>query len=168
MQTRSSLPAAALVLFLGACQPAAPATLSDADRGAIEAQEQNFARLALSHGLDSLVNGYYSDDAILLAPNAPAATGHAAILAVLNAYPPFTTFQIKTAEINGSGNNAWVRGNYNMVMAPPNAAPIPDSGKYLEIWQKQTDGTWKATRDMFNSDVPLPAPPPPSPAPKKP
>ncbi|HEV8198234.1 MAG TPA: nuclear transport factor 2 family protein [Gemmatimonadales bacterium] len=165
MQTRPVVLCALLVLVATACQPAPPAALSDADRAAIEAQEQNFARLALSHSLDSLVNAYYTDDAIFMAPNAPAATGRAAILAVLNGFPPFTTFEIKTVEINGGGGDAWVRGTYNMVMAPPGGAPMPDNGKYLEIWKKQGDGTWKVTRDMFNSDVPLPMP---APAPNKP
>jgi ketosteroid isomerase-like protein len=168
MQTRRSMLPAVLLLVLAACPPAAPAALSDADRAAIEAQEQNFARLALSHSLDSLVAAYYTDDAIIMAPNAPAATGHAGILAVLNGFPPFTTFEIKTVEINGAGGDAWVRGTYNMVMAPPGAAPIPDNGKYLEIWKKQADGTWKVTRDMFSSDVPLPMPAPAPPAQKKP
>ena len=167
MQIRRPRLPAVLVLALAACQPAAPAALSDADRSAIEAQEQNFAGLALRHALDTLVNAYYTDDAIVLGPNAPPATGHAAILAFLSGFPPFTTFQLQTVEINGAGGDAWVRGTYKMVMAPPGAAPIPDNGKYLEIWKKQADGNWKVTRDMFNSDVPLPAPPPPA-APKKP
>jgi ketosteroid isomerase-like protein len=37
---------------------------------------------------------------------------------------------------------------------------MPDSGKYIEIWRKQSDGTWKLVRDIFNSDLPLPTPTP--------
>jgi len=33
-----------------------------------------------------------------------------------------------------------------------------ERGKYLTIWHKQADGTWKVVRDMFNSDLPLAAP----------
>ena len=34
-----------------------------------------------------------------------------------------------------------------------------DRGKYLTVWRKQADGTWKSIADMFNSDVPMPPPP---------
>ena len=30
---------------------------------------------------------------------------------------------------------------------------INDHGKYLIVWQKQTDGSWKIKVDTFNSDV---------------
>lgn len=155
MKTCCTALAGGLLVALAACQPG---PLTDADRSAINALDQEFARLARAHALDTLVNNYYTEDAIVLAPNAPAATGRAAILALLSTYPPFSDFQLRTEEINGAGTTGWVRGRYSMVMAPPGAAAIPDSGKYLEIWHKQADGTWKVIRDMFNSDVPLPLP----------
>ena len=34
------------------------------------------------------------------------------------------------------------------------------AGKYVTTWHKQSDGSWKAAVDIFNSDVPLPAPAP--------
>jgi ketosteroid isomerase-like protein len=38
-----------------------------------------------------------------------------------------------------------------------------DKGKYVEIWKKQPDGSWKCAVDMFNSDLPA-APAPAAPA----
>jgi ketosteroid isomerase-like protein len=29
-----------------------------------------------------------------------------------------------------------------------------DHGKYVEVWKKQPDGSWKCVIDMYNSDVP--------------
>ena len=29
-----------------------------------------------------------------------------------------------------------------------------DKGKYLTVWKKQADGSWKVLYDMFNSDLP--------------
>jgi hypothetical protein len=34
-----------------------------------------------------------------------------------------------------------------------------DTGKFVEVWKKQSDGKWKCTVDIFNSDLPLPAAP---------
>ena len=45
-----------------------------------------------------------------------------------------------------------------MTVTLPGAAPIEDRGKYLTIWRKQADGSWKVQRGTFNSDLPLPAP----------
>ena len=53
---------------------------------------------------------------------------------------------------------AYDRGTYSMTVTPPGAAPIEDRGKYLTIYRKQADGSWKIARVMFNSDLPLPAP----------
>lgn len=160
------LPALLGFALAAACQPAPPAGFTDADRAAIDSAGQAFAGYALAGDFAALAKNHYSDDAILLPPNAPAATGHAAIEAAFRTFPPITAFQLRNEEVEGTANLAYVRGRYVMTMSPPGAAAIADSGKYLEIWRKQSDGTWKSLRDMFNSDVPLPAPE--AAAPKKP
>jgi ketosteroid isomerase-like protein len=38
-------------------------------------------------------------------------------------------------------------------MNDTNGKPINDRGKYLEVWEKQTDGNWKCRADMWNSDL---------------
>ena len=59
-------------------------------------------------------------------------------------------------EIQGQGDMAYDRGTYSMAVTPAGAAPIEDHGKYLTIWRKQADGSWKVARAIFNSDLPLP------------
>jgi ketosteroid isomerase-like protein len=55
-----------------------------------------------------------------------------------------------------------------MTLTPVGAAPIENRGKYIEIWRKQADGSWKILRDVYSSDLPLPAPEKPAaPAKKK-
>ena len=161
--------AVSAVLFLAAaCQPAAPAGLTDHDKAVIDSLDQQFAALAVKGDFDGLVGAYYADDAVLLPPNAPAATGHPAIVAFLRTFPPITSFRLHTDEVEGAGDLAYLRGRYVMTMAPPGGATMADSGKYLEIWRKQKDGSWKAARDMFSSDVPLPMPAAPDTTAKKP
>jgi ketosteroid isomerase-like protein len=156
----------ALAALAGACQPAPPAGLTDADRAAVDSMAHAFTQMAIAGDYAGLVKMYYADDAVLMPPNMPAASGHAAIEAAFRTFPPITTFTIRSEELVGSGDLVYSRGRYNMVFAPPGMAAIPDSGKFLEILRKQADGSWKSTRDMFNSDVPLP--PPPADASKKP
>ncbi|HEY7567788.1 MAG TPA: nuclear transport factor 2 family protein [Gemmatimonadaceae bacterium] len=34
--------------------------------------------------------------------------------------------------------------------------PAVDSGRYINVWQRQPDGSWKIVRDMANSMLPMP------------
>ena len=145
--------------LVAACQPAAPAGLTDADQAAIDSAGQAFARDALAGDFAVLTRAHYAEDAIVLPPNMPAATGHAAIEAMFKTFPPITALEIRNEEMEGNGSMAYVRGRYTMTLSPPGGAAITDTGKYLEIRRKQSDGSWKLVRDMFNSDVPLPPPP---------
>ena len=45
-------------------------------------------------------------------------------------------------------------GNYEFKETDAGGKPITDKGKYLEIWKKHADGSWKCVADMFNSDLP--------------
>ena len=147
-------------LLATACQPTPPAGLLDADKAAIDSTANLFVRHALAGDFAALVRDYYTEDAIALPPNAPAASGHAAIESMFRTFPPITAFELRSEEMEGNANLAYVRGRYFMTMSPPGAAAIADSGKYLEIWRRQSDGSWKSARDMFSSDLPLPAPAP--------
>jgi ketosteroid isomerase-like protein len=41
---------------------------------------------------------------------------------------------------------------------PGVAEPVVDTGKGMEIWKKQKDGSWKVSCDVFNSDLPIATP----------
>jgi len=133
-----------------------PAGLSEADRTAIRQAEENDMKLmnAKDWKGDSAL---YTEDAIQLPPNQAAVQGKASIQAWMEAFPPFSNFQEQSLEIEGQGDLAFDRGTYSMTVTPAGAAPIEDRGKYLIIWRKQADGSWKVLRAIYNSDLPLPA-----------
>ncbi len=158
MQSRFATGLAALALAaLAACEtPAAmPAALTDADIAAISAVTDEFRQNVLA-GNFAGVAALYTEDGMLLPPNAPAVTGRPAIQQYLESFPPVTNFNFTIAEVAGVGDMAWVRGSYTMTLAPPGADPMTDSGKFIEIRERQADGRWLLTRDIFNSDLPLP------------
>ena len=41
-----------------------------------------------------------------------------------------------------------------MTIQPKSGKPVQDRGKFLTVWKKQPDGSYKAIRDIFNSDLP--------------
>ena len=107
---------------------------------------------------------YYADDATLLMPNAPALDGKDAIRAALKpmlADPNFSlTFQGTRADASKGGDLVYTTGAYTMtVSAPKNPKSVmTDKGKYLTVFRKQPNGSWKAVADMINSDLPLAQP----------
>ena len=70
------------------------------------------------------------------------------------------TWQPTKVKVGKSGEMAWVSGTYELTMNDASGKPINDRGKYLEVWEKQTDGNWKCAADMWNSDLAASAPAP--------
>jgi uncharacterized protein (TIGR02246 family) len=95
---------------------------------------------------------YYADDATLMMPNAPALNGKDAIRAALKpmlADPNFSlTFQNTRAEASKGGDIVYTTGAYTMTISDPKnpKAATTDKGKYLTVFRKQSDGSWKAVR----------------------
>ena len=145
----------------------APAGLTDVDRAAIRAAEQDSVKAVNNKNWEGWTSRFASDG-IMMGPNGPMVQGHDQILAWANAFPPTADFSIEMPEIEGTASMAYSRGSYKLKILPPGMSEIQDSGKFLEIWAKQADGTWKVKRDIFNSDIPMPPPPPPMAPPSPP
>jgi uncharacterized protein (TIGR02246 family) len=125
--------------------------------------DAQWSKAAAAKDLERTI-AYYSDDAIVLPPNAASAATKEAILNVwkdLLATPGLAiTWQPTRVQLAESGEMAWVTGTYELAMNSPSGKPINDRGKYIEIWEKQADGNWKCGADMWNSDLAASAPGP--------
>jgi uncharacterized protein (TIGR02246 family) len=150
----------ALLLLTSACNRQTPDTRA-ADENAVRDADAQWAKTAGANDLDGTIS-YYTDDASLLPPNAPIATGKQAIRAVWGASllsPHATvTWQVTKADVARSGELAYVVGVYQITPKDPEGKALEDHGKLVEVWKKQADGKWKTVADIFNSDVPAPAP----------
>jgi ketosteroid isomerase-like protein len=120
-----------------------------------------WSKAAAAKDLEQTV-AYYSDDAIVLPPNAASATTKEAIRNIwkdLLASPGLViTWKPTKVELANSGELAWLSGTYELTMNDASGKPMSDRGKYLEVWKKQADGYWKCGADMWNSNVPAPSP----------
>ena len=45
---------------------------------------------------------------------------------------------------------------YEMTIPVPGGEPQKDSGKFVEVWRRQGDGSWQIADDIFNSSLPAP------------
>ncbi len=151
----------ALLTFTLACQRQAPDT-----RAAVESElkelDAQWSKVAAAKDLDKTVS-YYADDAIVLPPNAPAATTKEAIRGVwkdMITNPGFAGgWKPTKVEVAKSGDLAYLSGTYDFTLNDAKGKPVKDRGKYVEVWKKQADGTWKTVTDIWNSDPPSPARP---------
>jgi uncharacterized protein (TIGR02246 family) len=147
-----------MVLVSGCNQQTQPDTHA-ADESAVKDADAQWSKTAGANDLDGTL-AYYTDDASLLPPNAPIATGKQAIRAVWAAMltPDATvSWQVTKADAARSGELAYVEGVYQITAKNPKGKSQEDKGKLVEVWKKQLDGKWKVVTDIFNSDVPPPA-----------
>jgi len=142
----------AVAVSVVACQAPPASGLSEADKTALRQNDETFATSANAKNFAAAA-ALYMDDASLLLPNAPAVQGRQQIQKWMSDNPPLSDFKIEPVDIDGRGDLAYVRGNYALTMTPPSGAAVHDRGKFIEIWRKQADGSWKIRWDIFNSDL---------------
>jgi uncharacterized protein (TIGR02246 family) len=157
MSSRISLPAALLTAAaIAACAPAAPPPPDTAAvKAAIEAVNAKFVA-ATERGDSAAVVALYDANAMALPPGEPAWDGSAAIGkgfgGMLGAFT-IKGFELNAKEVVAGGDYAAETGTYKMTLVPKKGAAMEDHGKYVVVWKKQGDGTWKLYRDIWNTDI---------------
>jgi uncharacterized protein (TIGR02246 family) len=154
---KSAAIAAVGLLALAACQkPADPASELDA----VAAVNKSWGEQFTAGNADAIA-ALYTEDAIVLAPGAPAIEGRDAIRAFFEAdiaasrSAGLTTTLADESRIDMSGDVAWQTGTFTV--ADANGTTV-DTGKYLSVLCKK-NGKWMLMRDTWNSDrPPTPAP----------
>lgn len=123
-------------------------------RAGIEANAAAWSAAA-NRGDMAAVAALYTEDAILLPPNAASVRGRQSIQRFFEGFRAVSPSNVRLFpdEITACGNTAYELGRYEMTLNPPGAAPINDRGKYIVVWQRQSDGSWRISRDIFNSDL---------------
>lgn len=144
-------------LLTAAC---APADRSDpaADRQAIAAVTAQ-TQAAENAGSVEQMQGHFADDLVMMGPNMPAVAGADSVAAAMRAFFETFTMQIEYSnqEIVVLGDWAFDRGTYRQTLTPKSGGdPVPQSGKYLWLYRRHSDGSWKQSRVIWNSSEPMP------------
>jgi ketosteroid isomerase-like protein len=159
---RAAIGSCCVALALLACGCSQPPSKDTrvADENTIRNLDAQWAKAAASKDVDATVS-YYSDDASLLAPNAPVASDKTSIRAAwasLLGADNSLSWEASKVEVARSGDLAYVIGTYELTAKDAQGQPATDRGKFVEVWKKQADGNWKAAVDIFNSDLPAATP----------
>lgn len=148
------------VTALAACA-AQRADTTEADVAAITRAANEWAAAVQAGNLDQIV-ALFTNDIVLLPPNEPAVAGMDATRVwgkgLVDAVT-MTSVAIVSDETVVSGDWAFSRGVFRATMQPKGggspAAPV--ANKYILIWRRQADGSWKIARDIWNGSEPPPA-----------
>lgn len=159
---RTYLPAAAAFCLVAACQPQ---PLSQADQDAVKAADAAIITAINAGNVDGAAAGYAADAVLQGAGMAPA-TGTAAIHKMYADFlgPMKVRLTLSQVAVSGEGNVAWITGRFHGVYTMKDstqASPPPEDGKYLQVWMRQADKSWKAVAEAFSSNS-MPAPPAPA------
>jgi ketosteroid isomerase-like protein len=169
VQTRACLVVLPLLLILG-CSPSAPAT-STTDTAASQPVDTAADQAALAKAHDVVEGAYRTsdcnamvsvamNDAVFEPPNTPTAKGIDGITAWCQ--PLFSQMKTKTLtvsnkEVDISGDLAVDHGDYDWTLTPAKGGTDQRiQGRYVTIWHRQTDGSWKMSRLIWNSSQPAP------------
>ena len=128
--------------------------LSDSDLAAIREASANYERHAIANDWDAWIE-LIGDDAVYLPPGEPAVSGRAAVRSWVDTFPHVDQLSLTIADIVGQGDLAVVRGSFSMSVTDDAGVSADDEGKYVEVWARQADGSWKMIRDIWNSSQPL-------------
>ncbi len=101
-----------------------------------------------------------ADDATVMPPNEPAVTGIESLRPwmVQTFFDPFNVQLSATFEdVQPSGDWVLARGSYELSLAPKDGGQvIEDSGKFVNIFKRQPDDSFKYAIVMWNSNNPPP------------
>lgn len=111
---------------------------------------------AASLGTDlERVLSFWSDDATVFPPGAPAVVGKAAIREYASASfrtPGFSVcWETTDVTVSPSGDFAYGVGQNRFTLPGPDGKPFTAHGKVVTIWRKDPMG-WKCVMDIWNQD----------------
>ncbi len=112
--------------------------------------DKAFAKAAAARGADGFLS-FFAEDGTILPKNGAPLTGKAALASAFRetwAQPGFSLeWTPLKAELAASGDLGYTYGTY-VRKRIANGEPVTETGKYVTIWRKQKDGSWKVILDM--------------------
>ena len=143
-------------IFLPACAPQAEIAGTEEDVEAIKRVNVDLMNAFNSGDVEAAV-ALVMDDAADLPPNRPAIMGKEAIRDFLQSdLDRFAMhFDDDVVEVEVDGDLAVMWSSYRVTLTPrDDGEPIESEGKWIKVLKRQSDGSWKFSRNIWNSDKP--------------
>ena len=150
---------ALLALTVALAAACAPKVNDPADVQAVKDTAPAYDKFANAGDAASLASEFYAPDGIRMDPNQPASAGTAAIRATLEKSYAQSTESARNVidDVRVAGAFAMAKGTFEGTSTPKaGGAAVPVKGKFVTLYERQANGSWKAVWDIFNSDLPAP------------
>jgi ketosteroid isomerase-like protein len=121
--------------------------------------DRTFARITQERGSEGWTSVFLPDARMLL-DGGPIVEGTAAIrevMAVLDDPSYSLTWEPLGAEVSASGDLGYTWGRYRRRVGGETEEADVSEGKYVTVWRRDGNGTWKVAADIGNSGAPHPA-----------
>ena len=108
---------------------------------------------AFSRGDAAAIAAFYTDDAVVMPPNSQMIKGRKAIEEFWKGAMGMgvRSIQLDTLDVQSGTDLAYEIGNATMIIQPQGGKAATDTVKYVVVWKRQPDGSWKLAADIWNS-----------------
>lgn len=130
----------------------------DVEKAKTKIEEMNnaYTQAMIDNDVEKMMS-MYTDDIISMPSYQPTVKSIAKVreLSEMQAKSGWKTthFEMNMTDVMLAGNLAIEIGNYNMKMSGPGVPVWSDYGKYITIWEEQTDGSMKIKVETWNTDT---------------
>ena len=105
------------------------------------------------------IAAHFTDGGNVMIPNVPMMTGKDAIAKGMKgafADPKWSlALQPVQVEVSRGGDLGYTRGTYVLIATDPaSRQAVNEKGRFVTIFRKQADGSWKAVQDINNAEAP--------------
>jgi len=115
--------------------------------------DKDFSKASLENGAAEAFKQYLTEDALELPAGKNPVEGRKNIYDMMKENQDTYTLEWtpQYAEVAKSGELGYTWGTYILSYKDENGEAQKSYGKYLNIWEKETDGSWRVAVDMGNS-----------------
>ena len=159
-RTRFVGPASIAAILIACAEPSPPNVASV--QTTIDSLLAHHAELFRGKDVAALLAAY-TDSPVVYSNHTLPVRGRGALEPFLAAFTQggdIQSLSYTTEELAVHGDSAWQILNYRVTVQPTgSAAVVADSGSGFALWVRDSSGSWRIHRDIFNSSVPLSPPP---------
>lgn len=141
----------AVLVVLSACAEA-PARTAPPDPSVLLEADRAFAADVARGGTEAWVS-WFAEDGAQIQTGRGEIRGRDAIRELMAGLddPNFSlSWEPRRADIAASGDLGWTTGDYVSRGMGADGTPRQSQGRYVTIWRKQPDGSWKVVMDLGN------------------
>ena len=144
------IPVIVLVVMITGCQY----TINlEQERANLLETDREFAKMSVERTTAEAFKAYLTEDAVVFSQGQNPIVGRDAIYNELKEGEHEYTidWEPQDGEVAKSAEMGWIWGTWTLYIISGEDSIKMSYGKYLDVWKKQEDGSWKLYLDMGNS-----------------